>query len=422
MSERVPCQICGTSILEVTAKYNDGFCAPCVQAKARKEREEFIRQNKKDVDLYSGVDSDVEIIKIMHRPKKYNPLINYLPYQRKLYELYRGLNEQEVQELVNYAIELIEDEDQDQAEYILIYLACLTDADLDKALEVCIQNEIFYPEGIYRECGEGISEILIDKLKSGWRYDIPSVLAYGKSEQVTNFFNELESNEPEETKGSSVRAHEHSHGAGWTLSSNTRRSLVFPKAFGVVNSRHSGEELAEQIAVRAGFQKLEEKCSACNAPLSILFDIDLNDPNIDFISLNQERLRVLNCPNCSCYGVFYARFENDHVKAHPLNKNSFSQFDPNDLEYLYPQKVLKFSSQERSIYSVNYWFDDMPLTQLGGFPSWIQDSIYPKCIDCNETMKFLGQVSNDDISLSEGIFYAHICLDCKVTCVHYQQT
>ena len=122
MSERVPCKSCGTSILEVTAKYNEGMCAPCVQEKARKEREEFIRQNKKDVNLYAGVDTDVEIIKIMHQPKKYDPLIYYTPYDKTLYELYRGLNDQEISELVKYSIKLIEDDDQDQAKEVLIFL------------------------------------------------------------------------------------------------------------------------------------------------------------------------------------------------------------------------------------------------------------------------------------------------------------
>ncbi|MCM8533117.1 MAG: hypothetical protein NE330_18260, partial [Lentisphaeraceae bacterium] len=168
--------------------------------------------------------------------------------------------------------------------------------------------------------------------------------------------------------------------------------------------------------------RLEKECSVCDAPLSVLFDIDLNDPNIDFISLNQDRLKVLNCPNCSCYGVYYASFDADHQNAHPKNENSFGKFNFEDLDCMYPQKVLGFSNSPRSIYTVNYWFDNMPLTQFGGFPSWIQDSFYPKCIECNEAMQFLGQVSNDDISLSEGIYYAHICIDCKVTCVHYQQT
>ncbi|MCM8530818.1 MAG: hypothetical protein NE330_06640, partial [Lentisphaeraceae bacterium] len=211
MSQRVPCELCGTSILEVTAKYNDGMCAPCVQGRARKEREEYIKQNKKDVNRFEGVDSDVEIIKIMHQPKKYDTLVNNIPYHKKLYELYRDLNNQEVYELVEYAIKLIQDKDQDQAEEVLIFLACMTKVNLDEALELCIENEIFYPDGIYRECGPKVSSKLLKVIESGWRHDIPGCLAYGTDAEVVDFFKRVEGNEPEEARKLSVRAHEFSH-------------------------------------------------------------------------------------------------------------------------------------------------------------------------------------------------------------------
>lgn len=62
-------------------------------------------------------------------------------------------------------------------------------------------------------------------------------------------------------------------------------------------------------------------------------------------------------------------------------------------------------------------------SQLGGHPTWIQDSEYPACPECATTMAFVAQIQRDEIQdQAEGIFYCFLCTPCRTTATRYQQT
>jgi hypothetical protein len=86
MSERIPCKnkTCSGSILPAIAEKTGGYCRPCLNAMKRKEQEEYIKKNRRDVNLYEGITDLAEILIIMHQPRSYDPLINYLSYEKSL--------------------------------------------------------------------------------------------------------------------------------------------------------------------------------------------------------------------------------------------------------------------------------------------------------------------------------------------------
>jgi len=62
-------------------------------------------------------------------------------------------------------------------------------------------------------------------------------------------------------------------------------------------------------------------------------------------------------------------------------------------------------------------------SQLGGHPAWVQDSAYPKCLECSRTMMSLAQLDHQDIEeYSEGTYFGFVCLECMATATVYQQT
>ncbi|MFD2330879.1 hypothetical protein ACFSR7_16635 [Cohnella sp. GCM10020058] len=136
MAERIPCQNvgCSATILPATALKTGGTCMPCHQKKLAREREAYILQNRKDVDRYDGVTDSVEILKIMHAPRPYDPLVREIPYPISAQELYRQLTAAEREHMETYAISLIEQEDLDQAEKILLSLVCFTDERIERGL------------------------------------------------------------------------------------------------------------------------------------------------------------------------------------------------------------------------------------------------------------------------------------------------
>ncbi|WP_461612101.1 hypothetical protein [Clostridium sp. Marseille-QA1073] len=64
MSERIPCRSegCKGTILRTTADRTGGYCMLCYQEIKRKEEEEFIKKNRKNVNLYANITDPVEIL------------------------------------------------------------------------------------------------------------------------------------------------------------------------------------------------------------------------------------------------------------------------------------------------------------------------------------------------------------------------
>lgn len=65
-------------------------------------------------------------------------------------------------------------------------------------------------------------------------------------------------------------------------------------------------------------------------------------------------------------------------------------------------------------------------SQMGGHPSWVQDSEYPICPCCTRRMMFIGQILQIDYAdideYAEGIFYMFICPKDRITATVYQQS
>lgn len=113
MSNRIPCITdgCKATILQITADKTGGYCMPCYQKMKRKEEEDFIKKNRKDIDLYAGITDPVEILKVMHKPQKYNPLENYVKYEKDIEEIYSLLSKEDIERMKDYAVKLIESEE-----------------------------------------------------------------------------------------------------------------------------------------------------------------------------------------------------------------------------------------------------------------------------------------------------------------------
>ena len=66
MTDRIQCKTegCINTILLSTADETGGFCMPCVQAVARREREDYIQKHRSDVNEFDGVTDPVEALKV----------------------------------------------------------------------------------------------------------------------------------------------------------------------------------------------------------------------------------------------------------------------------------------------------------------------------------------------------------------------
>lgn len=232
--KRIPCKNKNwdKTILELTAKKTGGYCYPCYNAIQAKEREEYIRKGRRDVNFYEGINDPVEIIKIMHKDKKYDPLIKYIDYPKTKEEMYAVLSTDDIERLKKYAMELYKN-DNDEWEQILLHLVCFKGADIDECLKVLINDCKIYEPSLFKNASDDIAELLIEKLKcKDDRVSINHILislAMIGNDRVVEAFNEWKKNEPEFSKDLYCKPYEYSFEGGWKLDSQEKRKNLYYK-------------------------------------------------------------------------------------------------------------------------------------------------------------------------------------------------
>lgn len=109
MTDRLPCKTpdCSGTILPTTAERTEGYCMPCVLAAARKEHEAYVRANRRDVNEFEGLTDHVEILKLIHKLRKYDELVKWILYPIATDQVYAKLTGPELVRLVEYTKSLM---------------------------------------------------------------------------------------------------------------------------------------------------------------------------------------------------------------------------------------------------------------------------------------------------------------------------
>ena len=425
MENRIPCknENCKGTILPLTAKKTGGLCMPCFQSLKRKEEEEYILKNQKDVNLYEGIDDLVEILKIMYSPKNYNPLIKYIEYPRTQEEIYNSLSNNDIKRLKEYAIQLINANDINTTKKILLRIVCFTNSEINDCLELLINKGHYYPGILFKGASHKIREILINQIEKDKenRNHILLALSWVGDSRVSELFSQWHKDPPSWKNELYIPAEDYSFESGWTLTDGGNRSNMFyTDCYPLV---HAATSEAEPLST---IKNHEDKCPFCRSQMTVLFDFDLTNPIFNFLNFKGERLRISTCHICTCYGYIFTKIDfSGYSKWHEANKKP--SYLPNienpEEEALEVTKPLTLSRTKRDPYYASSWVSEVPGSQIGGHPTWIQDAEYPICPKCSKHMKFIGQLDCADfMQYGEGIYYAFICEECRIAATHYQQT
>jgi hypothetical protein len=425
VTERVPCRSegCGNTILPVTAKTHDGYCMPCVQKRRRKERDEYIRQNRREVDPYAGITDVVEMLRVMHTHRAHDPLIVYRPSPKSAEELYSELNADQAVRLMTMAADAMRTGNEDFAEDVAKSLATLTDYSLDQMLKAWIERNHFWPSVVFRGVGTAIRDAVVDALESGRANanHALSALAWIGDTQVQELFRRWEADPPSWRSDLFVGPARYANGAGWELGTHARQNLFYTTCWAITPAP---PDQASDKSLRL-MHEVIQICPWCQRQLIHLVELNLADERFAFLGFSGERLPILTCDACTCYGTgfMFSRIALDGT-ARLANENKRPEWLPDGLSSWgrspWKDQPLRLH-QRRAIHAVD-WCMPVTISQLGGLPSWVQDSVFPKCPDCSGTMMFVAQVDNGHFPSNEGVYYAFLCASCRVTATTYQQT
>jgi hypothetical protein len=311
----------------------------------------------------------------------------------------------------------------DFAEDIAKSLATLTDYSLDSMLLAWVDRNYFWPAVIFRGAGESIRDGVIKALESGKANanHALSALSWIGDSVVQERFRDWEGIPAPWRRGLHVGPASYAHVAGWELSPNGRHDLFHQECWAATPCPSECDAFA---SVRF-MCEVDQKCPWCNRRLVNLVEIDPMDDRFSFLGVREKRLAILTCDVCSCYGMsfMYARISADGV-AFLAEENKRPDWLPNDLASWgrspWMNEPVRLQ-QRRAIHAVD-WCMAVSASQIGGMPSWVQDTAYPSCPDCSKTMTFVAQVDNGQFPGFEGIYYAFLCSSCRVSATTYQQT
>lgn len=331
------------------------------------------------------------------------------------YKDYIALNEKESIALADKAVNEITD--QDVLVDILLHLALFTNGQcLVKHYPALVEKEIFYPSEIYIHADEHTAQQLIELIQQ--KHDVMSVnhmltcLAWIGTGNVLDFFISSSRSKPVWTKELYILPSAYAAQAGWIVSlSQKKRSLVNRK----VISFTTNTELIDVDSSIKTFKEHQEKCPFCKNNLTKLFAVSLDQ--------DAHPTEFSTCLLCCCYEPVYMTIdEKGNSQWHPSNKKWEYFSEDMQMEPI-SENILNVSIEQRLPEYTISQFIAISKSQIGGFPTWVQDAEYLDCPDCKDKMNFIGQMDMEDVQeYGEGIYYAHHCPRCKITGTNYQQT
>lgn len=390
---------------------------PCVHAKNRREYEAYVEANRRDVNEFEGVADLVEIIQIIHRDRKRDPLINWIPHPTPVDQLYQQLTDRDQARLVQYATGLVGTEKENEAEAIIRCLASFTKADLTPCQRSMIEQDHYWPCCGFVRANPEIREQLLNKLEVAPdnRGLLISCLAWIGDPVVVDLFEQWRDEPPEWRNEFRLHPTLFSKEAGWEPIGGAKRNLFFESCTALTASSYNSSAVVRAVVERS------EHCPWCGSNQVDLIDVTLSDVGIQIQGL--PRVQVVTCEICTCFGCVYGEIDaagrstwsshNTRPESAPESPVGYSLLPRNRL-VLGDARPANFAQDD---------FLPTTLSQIGGLPAWVQDEEYPQCPKCSDTMLFFAQIDHSDLErYGDGTYYAFLCPDCRITATHYQQT
>lgn len=347
---------------------------------------------------------------------------------------YRVLTEQGGNILAHRALHLLTSADAGPpAHTMLVRLGNIVPGSFADLYSSFIENKLFLGDGVlFREANGAVRDQLLALLDESSQdasiiANVLSALAWIGDEQVQEQFSQWQHDQPSWLSHRRGSLERYMHLAGWELTPDgKRRNLCFSQCYELI-PREERRDRRDVEPIRVMIPR-EDRCGSCGRHLFTLFDYHLRDPRFAFLNLGGEQLRIAMCPTDTSLGerVFtevdaFGKSEWSHENGEPVEPLD----DLDDWEDLpplpYDQLVLGDARRTPVETQAAYW--QKGLSQIGGYPEWVQYPDYPRCPKCQQTMVFIGQLELADIAENvEGMIYAFLCADCGIAATGYQQT
>ncbi|MCW5823083.1 MAG: hypothetical protein KIT34_09790 [Cyanobacteria bacterium TGS_CYA1] len=231
-------------------------------------------------------------------------------------------------------------------------------------------------------------------------------LPWCKSQRAFEQFVEWKKNPPNWNKRLHIPIHQYTEIAGWELDEYNQKRLLFsPICY----------EL--DIDYRRFSSSENSKCPLC---LRSLLHLQLTPTAIAEIvpgSLFKSHVQLPFCNLCCRFNFgSLSLLKDEKVKIDTRNiyKGEVPDWIKKEKE-LVGNLVLKTERKVRNPYFAAPMWSKYKHSQLGGFPTWIQNPDYLRCPTCNQKMFFFMQFQEEEVFSDQydGTFHFFLCTKCK---------
>lgn len=367
------------------------------------------------------MDDNVTRIRQFHETRNFGGREKLRRQEAIVAELYRSLSTREIERLARPAIDQCTADPDGTGVEILYQLACLRPGALIPFHEELIEHGIFYPALMFYGAESSIAVRLINLLPGDCPAFVLSALAWVGGPLVQDAFHRWMTEPPAWASRLFVPPHRFPREAGWELTeTGGRRDLFVRECRPLVVPRDGTRSRGVPV-----YADHEESCGWCRRPMATLLELDFSSGKLRVLGPAGRTLRIATCLACTGVGTVFTRIDRDGLSTwHPANqKPSYLPDPPADWPPL-PAGQLVLDHQPRHWMEAADWVvRGVRYSQVGGYPTWIQNAEYPDCPDCRRPMPFVGQVSVEDlIEYGEGIYHAYTCIECGVAATGYQQS
>jgi hypothetical protein len=422
--ERLPCRTagCENTIQPATAKRNNGYCGPCHNRIAYERRQKYIRENRKTIDPYEGVSDPVEMIAILHRKRRHDPLILELPCPQSADALYQSLSDDQADRLMAFAAEKAAGPEKRAAEQIARCLGAFTERDLSPLLSAYLEQDFLPPEIAFRGASDRFVNDLVKRLTRGKQQANASLLclAWIGSPHVVEFFARTQQKIPDWADQLYVHPSRYTRYAGWEVRDGRRHDLFLRSCLAITQAESEDRGLVPSPLM----QPRSDQCLWCKRTLVDMLRLSRSDPRLGFLPDRSETLRIPMCDMCTCYGdkLFFEKDNQGEWQWKQSNQRPEYLPDPAEDWGTQPWASAQLRFTPRPAHHAADPLLPTTFSQIGGLPAWVQDEVYPACCDCGLTMTFITQLDYGDFSRYEGTYYAFLCQSCETSTTRYQQT
>jgi len=431
MVDKIKCKSadCTAMILPSTAESTGGVCMRCKRKADEADYEAYVRKNRRTVDPFVGITDPVEITKVRHEPRTYDPLITYLPHATPPADLYGALTEPQLSQLIKYVRDHLASSKRQAALGIAKELAAFTTADLAPMQHAFLANDEYHPGFLFRDASPDMARRLIDRLTSaiGDEHDKVKLghtleaLAWASTDDVVSLFAQWREDPPDWCSRLYIPPERYAHCAGWELDQSAKvRKLILGTCYPLLKTDGSAD-----IGPAATCLELGASCQWCNGPLTRLFVFDLTNERLDFIAFRGRKLTIATCQDCSTFSdhLYMNVGPDGEASWHAGNQRPRDLPKDSGTGKGLPANQVRLSAKPRLLHHAVDWSLPTTCSQVGGMPSWIDDPMHDQCPECSKGFVFVAQLAVEDVEAwGEGIYYALMCPDCSITVVRYQQT